>query len=346
MYFLMGILVALGYGSYLVLMPFVRSLAWAGVLAVVFYPLYSLLCRRIRWTSVASIITILIIIVLIIGPISWVGLLIAGEISTIAEHGGGLGGGDLPDINSILADPQLSWFMDKANTLFDIKPDQLAGMIRSGLAGVGTSILSNLQAGTENIVLAAVDFMLMLVATFFLLQDGAAFIEWVRGHMPFEDAQSQRLARMVKDIVVSTMYGGLAVALVQGLIGGVAFYFLKVPSAGLLGFAVGLTSFIPMVGTALVWVPVAGYLLFAGSTMKALILVLVGVFIIGTVDNILRPLIMGSRVKLHTLLIFFGILGGMKAFGFLGLIAGPMCIALFVSVFEIFKDDSSGSESG
>lgn len=343
-YFLIGILAALGYGSYLVLMPFIRPLAWAAVFATVFYPLYSFLCQRMRRSSMASLITILIILLILLGPISWVGLLIADEVSTIAEHGGGLDGGDMPSIHDILGDPRLSWFVDKADTMFNIKPDELAGMVRSGLASAGNSLLGNIQAGTQNIVLAAVDFMLMLVATFFLLQDGAAFIEWVRGHLPFEEVQSEKLGRMVKDIVVSTIYGGLAVALVQGIIGSVTFYFLDVPSAVLLGFAVGLTSFIPMVGTALVLVPVAGYLLFAGSAMKALILALVGIFGIGIVDNILRPLIIGTRVKMHTLLIFFGVLGGMNVFGFLGLIAGPMCIALFVSVLEIFKESSSGSE--
>ncbi len=210
--------------------------------------------------------------------------------------------------------------------------------MKSGFASVGSSLIDRLQAGTQNFLIAVVDSLLTLVAMFFMFQDGRKFLEWLGRQLPFNEAQRDRLSLMVKDIVISTIYGGLAVAFVQGLIAGVTFYFLDVEAFVLLGFAVAVTSFIPMIGTALVWVPVAIYLFVEGAVVQAMVLVFIGVCVIAMVDNILRPLIIRGRVKMHTLLIFFGVIGGMKVFGFLGLIAGPMCIALFMAVLDIFRE--------
>lgn len=331
--FLAVIIAALAYGSYQVLGSFARPLAWGGVLATVFYPLYAYLCRYLKWTSVASGVTVIIILMIILGPISWIAIMIVGEAGSIAS-----GGVSMPDFSAFTGDPNVAWVIDKLGPLLNIQPDDVPYILRKGLTNFGASMIERLQKGTQNIVLAAVDFLMMLVATFFLLQDGSKFMQWLGRHLPFDIDQRLRLAKMVKDIVVSTIYGGIAVALVQAMIAGVTFYLLEVNSAGLLGIAVGFTSFVPMVGTALIWVPVALFLLVEGAVTKAVILTAVGVLGIGMADNILRPMIIGSRVKMHTLLIFFGVLGGINVFGLLGLIAGPVCIALFVAVIEMYKE--------
>lgn len=133
------------------------------------------------------------------------------------------------------------------------------------------------------------------------------------------------------------MYGGVTVAAAQGIIGGVLFGVLGIPSPVLWGLAMFIASFVPMVGTFIVWGPAAGYLFFQGLYLKGIILVLLSIFAISSIDNVIRPLIMKGKTKMPVIAIFFSILGGVKVFGFIGLIVGPLVFALFVSVFEILR---------
>ena len=186
----------------------------------------------------------------------------------------------------------------------------------------------------------------MILSTFFFLGDGPEFIEKISNFMPFSKKQKDRLLQQTKDIIVSTMYGGVTVAAAQGIIGGILFAALGIPSPVLWGFTMFIASFIPMVGTFIIWGPAAGYLFFQGFYLKGTIMVLVGVFAISSVDNIIRPLIMKGKTKMPVIAIFFSILGGIKLFGFIGLIVGPLVFALFVSVFEIFSYSEEETAKG
>lgn len=155
--------------------------------------------------------------------------------------------------------------------------------------------------------------------------------------MPFSKNQKEKLIKQVKEIIISTIYGGVTVALVQGLIGGIAFSILGIPSSVFWGLCMFFSSFIPILGTFIIWGPGALYLFFNGFFLKGFILIFIGIFVISMVDNILRPLIVKGKTRLPTILIFFSILGGIKLFGFIGFIMGPLVLALFISVFEIFR---------
>jgi predicted PurR-regulated permease PerM len=138
-------------------------------------------------------------------------------------------------------------------------------------------------------------------------------------------------------MIASTVYGGVIVAIIQGCLGGVAFYVIGINSPVLWGIAMSVMSFVPLLGTLSIWGPAAIYLLSQGDYMHGVGLILFGVFVISMVDNILKPLIIGSRTKMPTIVIFFSVLGGIKAFGIIGLIMGPLIMAVFISVFEIFR---------
>jgi len=155
--------------------------------------------------------------------------------------------------------------------------------------------------------------------------------------MPFSRRQRSRLLKQTKDIVVSVIYGGIVVGMAQGLIGGVAFASLGIHSPVFWGLAIFGASFLPVVGSFIIWGPAVIYLLFEAMYLKAIILLIVGIVGIGSIDNILRPLIVRGKLKMPTIVIFFAIFGGVQVFGFIGLILGPLVLALFVSVFEIFR---------
>ena len=155
--------------------------------------------------------------------------------------------------------------------------------------------------------------------------------------MPFSDEQKSRLTKQVKDMVASTVYGGVTVAMIQGFLGGLAFYVIGFTSPVLWGIVMSIVSFIPLLGTLGVWGPAAIYLLMRGEYLTGIGLILYGTFVIGLVDNFLRPMLIGSRTKMPTIIIFFSVLGGIEAFGIIGLIMGPLIMAVFISVFEIFR---------
>ncbi len=145
-------------------------------------------------------------------------------------------------------------------------------------------------------------------------------------------------------MVVSTIYGGVVVALIQGLMGGFTFFFVGVPSPVIWGVAISIMSFIPMLGTFSIWGPAVVYLFLQDMFAQGMVLLMIGTFGISMVDNILKPIIIGGRTKMPTLLIFFSVLGGIKIFGLIGLVLGPLVVALFISVLEIFRNIEGGSE--
>jgi len=185
----------------------------------------------------------------------------------------------------------------------------------------------------------------MAFTIFFLFKDGPGFLEKIRDYLPFSEKHRNRLVSQTKDMIVSTIYGGVVVAIVQGILGGLAFAVLGIRSPVFWGSSMALMSFVPVVGTSVIWVPASLILLSQGAYAKGIALILIGVFVISMVDNVLKPLIIGGRTKMPTIIIFFTVLGGIKVFGLLGLIMGPLVFALFLSVFQIFKAIEGGMDA-
>ena len=210
--------------------------------------------------------------------------------------------------------------------------DQLMDSIKK----IGSILAQYLSVRITNLISAAINFLFMIFTIFFLFTDGPGFLTKLKDYMPFNEEQKNRLAKQMKDMIVSTVYGGVAVAVIQGFLGGIAFYVIGIESPVLWGIAMSVMSFVPLVGTLAIWGPTSAYLMIQGDYMHGVGLILFGTFVISMVDNILKPLIIGTRTKMPTIIIFFSVLGGIKAFGIIGLIMGPLIMAVFVSVFEIF----------
>jgi len=153
------------------------------------------------------------------------------------------------------------------------------------------------------------------------------------------------LVKQIRDIVISTLYGGVAVSIAQGTIAGFTFFILGISNPAIWGLATSIASFVPIVGASSVWVPATIYLFITGEILKGVALAMVGIFGISLIDNILKPIIIGGRTRMPILVIFFSILGGIKLFGLIGLIIGPLVLALFVSVIEIFRRVEGGENA-
>ncbi|MDP2168248.1 MAG: AI-2E family transporter [Thermodesulfovibrionales bacterium] len=342
MFSLIILVLLMGFLSFQVMRPFLQPIAWAVVLSIIFYPLYAALRKSVRFKSVASIITLGIILIIILGPFSYLSFLLVSELRAVAGY---IESGEIESLKDVLEYPKVAWLAEWMGSVLNITHENMQELLVQNLSKVGTQLIGKVTTGVGNVLSALLNFILMSLSLFFLLRDGPDFIKRLRNYMPFSEEQKSRLENQVKDMVVSTIFGGVVVAVVQGLIGGTAFYFLGIKSPVIWGIAIAIMSFVPIMGTFSIWGPAVVYLFIEGFTGKGLILLLIGTFGISLVDNILKPIIIGGRTKMPTLLIFFSVLGGMKLFGLIGLIMGPLVLALFISFLEIFRNIEGGDNA-
>ena len=171
---------------------------------------------------------------------------------------------------------------------------------------------------------------------YYLFKDGSGLFKRLKEIVPLPSKEKDLLIQRFKDMIYATIYGGILIAIIQGTLGGLSFWVLGLPSPIFWGAAMALLSFIPIGGTALIWVPTSIILLIGGAVLRGLILLALGVFVISMVDNLLRPFFISSKTKIHPLLLFFAVLGGIQAFGLIGLVAGPLIATLFLTMVEIY----------
>ena len=332
-YTALALVIVLGYLSYLILKPFLIPIGWAIVFSIVFFPIYRFLVRFLKWQSLAAAITTILVCTLILGPFSYFAYLLTGEIGSVTIQPVNIKG-----MAKLLNHPSIAPVMKNILPFLDLSQAQLQTTIVKGLSGVGKTLLENLPGRLGDMAGAGVHFALMAFALFFFLRDGPQFLSRIGDLMPFSQHHRQKLMNQVKDTVVSTIYGGIVVAVAQGLIGGGAFALLSIHSPVLWGLAISIASFIPVVGATIIWIPAVIILLFKGFASHAIILSLVGIFGISMVDNVLRPIIMRGRLRMPLLVIFFSVLGGIEVFGLIGLVMGPLVLAVFISVIDILRD--------
>jgi len=289
--------------------------------------------KYVKWNVVAASLTVILICILVLGPFSYFAYLLTSELSSLV-------GADtnLKDLTKIVSNPNVKPYLHKVMQFIGTDYAQMQVSLAKSLSAFGKKLIEYIPGGISDIASAVVQFAFMVFALFFFLKDGSGLLARISEFMPFSKEHKERLITQVKDVVISTIYGGLVVALIQGLIGGTTFALLSIPSPILWGLAMSICAFIPIVGCTIIWVPAVFYLLVKGFFLKAIIMAVVGVFGISMADNVLRPIIMRGRLRMPLLVIFFSVLGGIQFFGLIGLIMGPLVLAIFVSVIDILRD--------
>jgi predicted PurR-regulated permease PerM len=334
--------VLLGYLTYQILQPFIHAIAWAVVFAIVFYPVYVFLERILKGRALSSLITLLIIIVAIIGPFTYFSFILVDETVNLVQH---INQDTLDSIVNVFAHSKIAHAIEKIQSYLGMETISNTDSLMENIRGTGKTVAHSLSAGIGNLAAMVINSVLMLFALFFFLKDGRIILSGIREYLPFSEDDKNRLMSKVRDMVISTVYGGVVIALLQGILGGIGFYFLGIKSPVLWGCAMTIMSFLPLIGTFSIWGPATGYLFFEGDYVRAVILLLYGTLVITMVDNILRPIIISGRTKMPTLAVFFSVLGGIKFFGPIGFIMGPLVLALFVAVFEIFRHIEGGEHA-
>lgn len=318
------------YIAYMMFLPFMPAIFWAVIFSIVLYPAYESIRVKVKSSAIAAAVMVIISFLLFIGPLTYVTYLLAVEIRAVISHLNERGVTAM-----FLGNANIKEMLESIAGLVDVPVDSIYDILRGLAESIEKSLMRLFHEHALVAVHAFVDYFIMLFTIFFLLRDGQIFIAGIYRLLPLPDEQKNRLFFRIREVIISTIYGGVMIALAHGIIGGSAFYFLGVPSPILLGFAMSVFSFIPVIGTFTVWGPVAAYLFLTGSIIKGVIMTVIAiVLLVGIIDHILKPKVIGRRAKIHTVLIFFGVLGGIHLFGLIGFVAGPLVIALLMMVME------------
>lgn len=313
--------------------PFLSALTWALVMAVVFVRPHRLIETWLH-PSLAAGLSVLIMALIIVAPL----LLVSQRLINEAIIGAGY-------IQEAIAKGDLRGFFEahpwlqRLSAWIDAQVDLQAVLQRvaSTLTNAGATLIRQSTGQILTIVLA---FYLL----FFFLRDRAAGLEMLRRLSPFSNLETTKLIVRVRNTISAIIYGTLAVAVLQGALGGVMFWWLGFPSPAFWSLIMGLLSIVPVLGTFVVWIPAAIYLAVEGRWVDAAILAAWGSLVIGSADNLIRPLLVGEGLRLHTVPTFIALLGGLQLFGAAGIALGPIAMTTAAQMLEFWRNRTEADE--
>ncbi|MDX1532300.1 MAG: AI-2E family transporter, partial [Rhodothermales bacterium] len=320
---------------------FLQPVFWAAVLAILFGPVYLRLQRGVGRAWIASVLTILLVVVVVFLPLIGVGAAVTNEAVGLYEA---VASGEIDLAETANAADQYLPQLEALLARFDV--DLVEVRERASATAVTVSRFAAEQAlGIgQSALRIIVLFILTLYLLFFFLRDGQRIIEALIRALPLGDARERMLFSRFAEVSRATIKGTLVVGVVQGTLGGLAFWVLGLPAAVLWGVVMTVLSLLPAVGSFIVWGPAAIYLLATGEIVKGVALIGAGAVIIGTIDNVLRPILVGRDTQLPDYLILLSTLGGLAVYGLSGFVIGPIIAGLFVTVWEMFTEEFAGAD--
>lgn len=334
---LLGAIALVVYLCAAILAPFVNVIAWASVLAIAFHPVQERLVRRTHRPSLSALVTSALVVVTILIPLLLVTGIVVNEVVALQGYleerfKGGFNVESLAPLRNAA-----DWVMRRVG----LDPMRVADTIAQHASEIAQLAVGYALAFATNVTGAIVSFVFIIFTLFFLFRDGTRIAGRIPDYLPFDRARSEAVLARIRDVINASVYGVLVIAAIQGLLIGLAFSVLRIPSAALWGVVTLVTSVIPLLGAGAVWGPGALYLALTGQWIKAILLAVWGGAVVSSVDNFLRPKLVGGRVGLNELVIFFSILGGIRAFGLLGLIVGPVVFAIAASLLQVLSEGES-----
>ena len=319
----------------LVAWPFLGAITWALTLAILFAPLHERVENFVRHPNLAALLSTAMVIIVVVVPAAFVVERLITEAATgIQSLQVRIEGGEL----QVLLDshPALAPFGAWLDRQFDL-PSMMSAI---------ATWLSNLGAVfVKGSLLQVVEVLITFYLLFYFLRDRLAAKAMIMAWLPLTKSETEHLLRRVVETVQATVYGTLAVAAIQGTLGGLMFWALGLPTPLLWGLVMGLLSIVPVLGAFIVWIPAALLLLLEGSWVRALILAAWGGLVVGSIDNVLRPMFVGNRLRLHTIPAFISIIGGLLLFGAPGFILGPLAATMTMLVLEFWTRHEASNQT-
>ncbi len=322
-----------------IMVPFFGAIFWGTILAILFQPLQRYLAARFgKRRNLAAFSTLALTILIVILPLGFVAATLVQEIG-------------LAYVQIKSAQPNFTVYFQKAIHVLPASMQTLLGRfgltdipsiqqrLTNGAAAISQFVASQALSIGQNTFQFVIGFGVMLYLVFFLLRDGGEIGRRIRRALPLDEAPKQHLIAKFTTVVRATVKGNIAVAAAQGFLGGMIFMFLGIQGSLLWGVLMAFLSLLPAIGAALVWAPAAAYFFVTGDIWRGVILILFCVVVIGMVDNVLRPILVGKDTKMPDWVVLISTLGGMGLFGINGFVIGPLIAALFMAAWDLFTQD-------
>jgi predicted PurR-regulated permease PerM len=320
------------YLCWLMLRPFIGVLAWAVVLVIVFYPVHDRLASRLGRRGLSALLSCILVVLLAVIPLTLITIALAEELAKVLPN--------LPSQLSQLMNPETSVvgrLTDWIQRRFGVDPLRSQQFMVDQLQRSSQFLLSISFSLVGNIATGIVKAFFVVFTMYYLFRDGDKIVSNLPAAMPLRRAQSEQIIARTQEVVSASVYGVVSIAALQGFLGGLAFWILGLPSPLLWAVLMAFVCMIPMLGSFLVWGPLAIYLAVKGYWGKAIALAIWGALVISLVDNFLRPKLIKNQTRLHELFVFFSVLGGISVFGLLGIVLGPVVLAITLGLLQTFR---------
>ncbi len=327
------------YVFYLMLKPYLSYLIWGALLALIANPLNARLRGRVSNDNLRALIVSVTVVAVIIVPIALLTLGLLSEAAgmyTSFREASAAGKFDF-----VLKPEVYRWnerLTEHLSAYIDVSKIDIEGWISGNLRNLTSFLAAKVTSVVGNLSMAIVSFVFIIFSAFFFIRDGDRIAAYVWNLLPMSEDLKARLAAHQREVVEASIYGGLLIAAVQGGLGAVIFLILGLPSPIFWGVVMAFLSIIPLVGSWLVYIPAAGILAMTGSWVRGIILLVLGSVVVSQADNFLRPVIIGKRARIPTLILLFSILGGLKLFGFLGLLLGPIIASMVLTLISFYRN--------
>lgn len=330
--------------------PFLPALFTGAIVAYLAYPLYQKVSSRIKNKDIASFIVAALIILLLTLPfISIIGIVSKEAYSTytsLSEHRLGT------NFMGVACADGDAWACKAIKSAVGFLPkDDLDYYLQITIEKITGFIIRNVSGFLASVPSFLLNFFVMMFVVYYLLKDGDIIAKRIRRILPLKESHKQHVFDRFHHITYAMFYGNISIAVVQGILGAIGFMIFGVPSPILWGFVMVPFALVPYFGTAIIWLPAALNLVFSGYLQsdnslvsKGIFLIIYGLVVISSIDNILKPKIIGSKANVHPILVLIGVLGGLNLFGFVGIFLGPMMLALLMTFVDIYEEEKAELE--
>ena len=325
-----GIVLCLAYLVFRVFQPFLEPLGWAAVFGVIFHSLNKRFERKWGSTRSAVLITLGVTVILIVPVLLLAAMFVREGIAAARDIQVAMAGGGYGWLSH-------AWGLISSHIAAEGVTVDLPDLVRQGASRTGEFMATQLGAVIRNIVVFLFELFVMLFALFYVLRDGDSMVERFRHVLPFEETMTERMLAEARELIFASVTTSLVIAAVQGILCGGAFAIVGLGSPIFWGVVMGFLSLLPVVGAWPIWIPAVIWLFSTGHAVRAVILIAICGALGASIDNVLRPVLLGGRASLNGLLVFISVLGGIAMFGVLGVVLGPIVVATAVGILDVYS---------
>ncbi|MDH4164563.1 MAG: AI-2E family transporter [Nitrospirota bacterium] len=320
-----------------VLAPFLSSLLWAAIITLALYKPYQRLLGLLagRSTIAAATMTVLVLVLVIAPAVVFLAVLASQSVDLYQWAAAMIRSGGISEA----WDRMLQTSLGQLAQQLPLDWQELRGQAIGSFGDLSSSLASQLGSLLKNTLLLTLNVLITIISLFFFFRDGESYYRNLLQLLPFTDQQKDAVAQRFSDTFSAVINGVFLIALIQGVVTGIGFAIFGVGFSVLWGFVAAVMALFPIGGAAVVWLGGAGYLFLTGHTVPGILLTIWGTVLVSLPDNFLRPLIIGRKAKLPTFLLFIGILGGIRAYGFLGILFGPVIVTLLLAFVNIYREE-------